>query len=50
MKKPFDSRAYELDLLRGIAALFMILDHFMFDLCGLLPALFTDYPRKLLVF
>lgn len=50
MKKPFDSRAYELDLLRGIAVLFMILDHFMFDLCGLLPALFTDYPRKLLVF
>ena len=48
MKKSLSSRAYELDLLRGIAVLFMIFDHFMFDLCGLLPALFSDYPRKLM--
>ncbi len=50
MKKTFAARAYELDLLRGIAVLLMVLDHFMFDLWGLLPALFTDYPRKLMMF
>lgn len=50
MKKSFLNRAYELDLLRGISVLLMILDHFMFDLWGLLPSLFADYPRKLMRF
>lgn len=43
------SRAKELDLLRGIAVLLMIADHFFFDLFGLLPGLFTDYPRALML-
>ena len=46
MKKAMENRAYELDLLRGIAVILMVLDHFMFDLWGLLPSLFADYPRK----
>lgn len=44
------SRAKELDLLRGGAVLLMIADHFFFNLWGLLPELFVDYPRKLIVF
>ena len=45
--KKWASRAKELDLLRGAAVLLMIVDHFFFDLWGLLPTLFTDYPRTL---
>ena len=41
------SRAKELDLLRGAAVLLMIVDHFFFNLWGLLPGLFEDYPRAL---
>lgn len=50
MKKTFENRALELDLLRGGAVLLMILDHFMFDLWGLLPGIFDDYPRPLRLF
>ncbi len=50
MKKSFENRAYELDLFRGVAVILMVLDHFMFDLWGLLPSLFADYPRKLMMF
>ncbi|MCH5183462.1 MAG: DUF1624 domain-containing protein [Oscillospiraceae bacterium] len=41
------NRAKELDLLRGAAVVLMIVDHFFFDLWGLLPDLFADYPREL---
>ena len=41
------NRILEIDLLRGIAVLFMILDHFMYDLWGLLPGMFIDFPNKL---
>lgn len=44
------SRAKELDLLRGAAVLLMIADHFFFNLWGLLPDLFADYPRALRTF
>lgn len=48
--KKWASRAKELDLLRGTAVLLMIVDHLFFNLWGLLPDLFADYPRKLMVF
>lgn len=41
------NRVTELDLFRGIAVLLMILDHCMFDLWGMLPQLFSDYPSAL---
>lgn len=47
MKKTFAQRALELDLLRGIAVILMMFDHLMFDLCGLLPGFFWDYPLDL---
>ncbi len=47
MKKTFANRAMELDLLRGIAVILMMFDHLMFDLCGLLPGFFSDYPLDL---
>lgn len=50
MTKRLQNRALELDLLRGAAVLLMILDHCMFDLWGLLPAFFDDYPRALRLF
>lgn len=45
--KNWQSRAKELDLLRGAAVLLMIADHFFFDLWGFLPMLFSDYPKAL---
>lgn len=45
--KAWESRAKELDLLRGAAVLLMIADHFFFDLWGFLPPLFSDYPKAL---
>lgn len=50
LKKTFENRAFELDVLRGIAVLLMVVDHFLFDLWGLLPGFFADYPRALRVF
>ncbi len=38
------NRITELDLLRGIAVLLMIFDHFMFDMWGLFPSVFAEYP------
>lgn len=46
----WESRAKELDLLRGAAVLLMIVDHCFFNLWGLLPELFSDYPRALRTF
>ncbi len=37
-------RIAELDVLRGICVTLMIFDHFMFDLWGLLPTVFSTYP------
>lgn len=41
------NRILEIDLLRGIAIIFMIFDHMMYDFGGLLPAFFSNYPNKL---
>lgn len=43
-KSVTESRITELDLFRGIAVLLMIFDHLMFDLWGLLPSVFINYP------
>ncbi len=40
------NRIIEIDLLRGIAVLFMILDHFFFDIFGLMPFVFSDFPAR----
>ncbi len=37
-------RIAELDILRGVAVILMIFDHFMFDLWGLMPSVFSNYP------
>lgn len=37
-------RIIEIDILRGIAVLLMILDHTMYDIIGLLPSIFSDFP------
>ena len=50
MKNKLAARAMELDLLRGVAVILMMFDHLMFDLCGLLPGFFWDYPLKLQLF
>lgn len=39
------NRIIEIDVLRGIAVLFMIFDHFMYDIWDILPALFKDFPN-----
>ncbi len=39
-------RIIEIDVLRGIAVFLMILDHMMYDLFGLFPFVFEDYPEK----
>ncbi len=46
MKKSLENRIIELDLFRGIAVLLMIFDHLMYNLWGLLPMFFTDYPSR----
>ena len=40
-----NNRIIEIDYLRGIAIIFMIFDHFMYDIFGFLPELFTDFPK-----
>lgn len=39
-------RAYEIDLLRGIAVIMMMFDHLMNDIGDLMPFLFSDFPRS----
>lgn len=39
-------RIIEIDILRGIAVLLMIIDHFMYDLWGLLPVIFEGFPAS----
>lgn len=41
------NRVIELDVLRFIAVVLMVFDHLMFNLWGLLPSLFSDYPFSL---
>ena len=43
-KKRLTDRIYELDLLRAVAVFLMIFDHAMFDLWGLFPGVFENYP------
>ena len=40
-----NNRIIEIDYLRGIAIIFMIFDHFMYDIFGFLPNLFSDFPK-----
>lgn len=46
-KDRLKKRITELDLFRGIAVIFMILDHCMYDLWGFMPDLFVGYPTAL---
>lgn len=39
------NRIAEIDILRGIAVFLMIFDHMMFDIFGLMPSVFADFPR-----
>ena len=39
-------RILEIDLLRGIAIIFMMFDHFMYDIFGFLPEIFSDFPKN----
>ena len=45
-KKNFKNRAIEIDILRGIAVLFMIFDHFMYDCAALMQEIFVDYGME----
>ena len=45
-KNKIKNRIFEIDLLRGIAVLFMIFDHIFYDLWDVLPMFFSDYPKK----
>lgn len=40
------NRINEIDFLRGILILFMIVDHFFYDLWDILPELFSDYLTR----
>ncbi|MDO4815520.1 MAG: heparan-alpha-glucosaminide N-acetyltransferase domain-containing protein [Bacillota bacterium] len=46
MKKNLENRIIELDVFRGVAVLLMIFDHLMYNLWGLMPMLFSDYPTS----
>ncbi len=45
-RSALSNRITELDLFRGIAVILMIFDHLMFDLWGLFPSVFADYPAR----
>ena len=40
-----NKRVTELDLVRGVCVILMVLDHAMYDFIGVLPFVFYDYPR-----
>ena len=46
-KDKLAKRIIELDILRGIAVILMMLDHLMYDFIGILPMVFKDYPFDL---
>lgn len=39
-----NKRIIEIDILRGIAVLFMIIDHFIYDIFAVMPMIFKDFP------
>lgn len=48
LSKPrFRRRAFELDFLRGLAVIFMVFDHIMYDFIGVFPRLINDFPLKI---
>ncbi len=49
-KSKLNGRALEIDVLRAIAVILMVFDHTMFDLWGLMPGLFFDYPDSIVNF
>ena len=45
-KNKITNRIFEIDLFRGIAVLFMIFDHLVYNFWDLLPIFFSDYPKN----
>ena len=39
------NRIAEIDILRGISVILMIFDHLMFDIWGMMPSIFSSFPR-----
>lgn len=46
-KKLRSARIVEIDFLRGVLILFMVVDHFFFDFMGIVPEFFQPYPIEL---
>ena len=44
-KAKLSKRIIEIDLIRGISVFFMMLDHTMYDIFGLLPTAFRDFGK-----
>lgn len=45
-KKILENRITEIDFLRGICVFLMIIDHAFYDVFGVLPSVFEDFPYK----
>lgn len=43
-KEKLKARVTEIDLIRGICVILMVIDHTFYDLFGVLPEIFYDYP------
>ena len=43
-KEKLKARVTEIDLIRGICVILMVIDHTFYDLFGVLPEIFSDYP------
>lgn len=39
------NRILELDILRGVSIILMVIDHFFYDVAFLIPNIFSDYPK-----
>lgn len=45
-KEKLKNRVTELDLIRGICVILMVIDHAIYDFIGVLPFVFADFPRE----
>lgn len=45
-KNKIKNRIFEIDLFRGVAVLFMIFDHLVYNFWDVLPMVFSDYPKN----
>lgn len=43
-KEKLKARVTEIDLIRGICVILMVIDHMFYDLFGVLPEIFLNYP------